>query len=288
MSVRAFDLLTADEVSNILTQNTGALATAQANTGDKVRFGMEVPDQVREKLSAALGLPLTNPVPAQLVRGETARHVDVGTEAFQQTHLVYLTDSEGSLVIGDAAYPIATGKAYVFQQGLAHGTEGATSERVSLGPFNEHQRYVGICFGYYIYTEGYVPGEYTFAGCICNNDPTFTIVDYSTLAGAVVPAGYIFAGWSTSEPPTTVDYTVGQSGVCTDIDFNLYPVFVSSTCSPSPPVTQPYKMDNTTLTEIQKSKVIITTGLNKQQNTAASRTEQIKARVLAARCCRNC
>jgi hypothetical protein len=44
-------------------------------------------------------------------------------------------------------------------------------------------------------------------------------------------------------------------------------------------------MDNTTLTEIQKSKVIVTTGLNKQQNNAASRTEQIKARVLAARCC---
>jgi hypothetical protein len=69
MSVRAFDLLTADEVANILAQNTDALATATAATGTKVRFGMDVSDQVREKLSAALGLPLTNPVPAQLVRG---------------------------------------------------------------------------------------------------------------------------------------------------------------------------------------------------------------------------
>jgi hypothetical protein len=209
MSVRALDLLTAEEVDTVLSINAETLATQRSTSGAKVRFGVTVPGAVRDKLSASFGFPVRNPVPAQLARGETTRHVDVGEDAFENTHLVYLTDSAGELEIEGERFPIAAGRGYVFGQGLAHGTVGATGERFSLGPFNEHEKFVGI----------------------------------------------------------------------------LLP--------PCAPITDPYEMPDSLHTEVKKSKVLIqsepATPIQKYSQTYTySRAEQIKARVLASKCCGNC
>jgi hypothetical protein len=285
MSVSAFNVFTEAEAAEILELNKEFLSAAPAS--GKHRVGFTLPTDALQKLSTALDLPIANPVPAQIVTGETVRHVDVGTESFDNTHLVYLTESEGALVIGDERYPIQPGAGYVFSQGLSHGTEGAHGTRVSLGPFNEHQRYVGGGYGtYYIYTEG-SPNAYVLGPSICGDlSGGYTILAYNAISD-VAPAGYTFVGWSTSDPPTNVDYAVGDTGLCAAISgVNLYPVFVN--CNNLPPVTQPYRMDNTTLTEITKDKVLLSSAPNPLQNYSSSRTERLKAKILASKCCNGC
>jgi hypothetical protein len=72
-------------------------------------------------------------------------HVDSGPSAFENTFLVYLTDSPGEFVLGDSAFPIAENTAFVFPEGIHHETQGTGSvPRLLLGPMNEFAQPVGV------------------------------------------------------------------------------------------------------------------------------------------------
>lgn len=111
-----------------------------------VYFTVELTSDIKDKLLSQMGLDLSNvsKIPMRWIRGDTRPHIDSG-DVFENTYLVYLTDSEGSLVIGDETLPISKNTGYVFNEGLHHETIGTGNEpRLLLGPMSEHGIPVGI------------------------------------------------------------------------------------------------------------------------------------------------
>jgi hypothetical protein len=123
---------------------------SQLGTSPQVYFTAEIPESVQQALQAEWGIPVGSDVPMRWIQGDTPAHVDSGRSAFEQTHLVYLTDSEGEFVVGDASYPITKGAAFAFQHGVRHETRGTGLEpRLLIGPMSEHGFAVGVpapCF----------------------------------------------------------------------------------------------------------------------------------------------
>lgn len=118
-----------------------------AKTNGSVYFSISLPNSIKIKLLDGIGLDLRglDDIPMRWIKGDTVPHVDRGPSLFENTYLLYLTSSEGNLVLDDITYPITEGTAYVFNEGLRHGTVGTGSEpRLMLGPMNELGQAVGI------------------------------------------------------------------------------------------------------------------------------------------------
>jgi hypothetical protein len=112
----------------------------------KIYFTITLTDSIRSALTERFGLDLTNvqTIPMRWIKGDTAPHVDVGSATFDHTHLVYLSDSAGSLVIGGAEYPIQENTGFVFQEGVSHATYNTgTSPRLLIGPMSNQAFAVG-------------------------------------------------------------------------------------------------------------------------------------------------
>jgi hypothetical protein len=124
-------------------------------TGDQTRFSVGLPESLRQRLEAAFGISLTGRgvLPMRWVRGDTRPHMDTGSNAFEQTYLVYVSGgSGGSLLIDGSDYPIEANRGYSFREGVEHETVGTGSEpRLLLGPFNEE----GLEVGGPIFTSSY-------------------------------------------------------------------------------------------------------------------------------------
>jgi hypothetical protein len=110
----------------------------------QVQFTIPATEELRTAL-APLGLDITQPtIPMRWIKGDTPLHIDSGPSAFENTFLVYLTDSPGEFVLGDSAFPIAENTAFVFPEGIRHETQGTGSvPRLLLGPMNEFAQPVG-------------------------------------------------------------------------------------------------------------------------------------------------
>ena len=142
-------LFTQDELSYFFQQEAVQEAKRKITSQQQgsVYFSLEVPADLKAKLSNTLGLDLSHldRIPMRWIKGDTVPHIDRGQDAFTNTYLAYLTDSPGSLVFGEETYPITQGDAYIFQEGLNHGTIGTGSEpRLLLGPMSEQ----GFAVGY--------------------------------------------------------------------------------------------------------------------------------------------
>ena len=120
------------------------LAAKDRLTGKQVYFTIPVTDTLRTAL-LPLGLTLTqSEIPMRWIKGDTAPHIDSGPSAFENTYLVYLTDSPGNFLLGDTSYPITANTGFVFSEGVKHATEGTgTVPRLLLGPMNEFAQAVG-------------------------------------------------------------------------------------------------------------------------------------------------
>jgi len=178
MSVVSLQPLSELEINEILSLNSDLIAANSQTLDTKVRIELAVPQHLLEKLSSAVGITLTSPVPAQLVKGDTALHVDSGIAPFSSTFLYYLTSSPGRLVLDGAPYSIEKGTAYVFASGMEHGvSDSADTIRISIGPMSEQGFPVGLPPVGYFATEadaisyentlGY--GDYT-VGTLSNGD----------------------------------------------------------------------------------------------------------------------
>jgi hypothetical protein len=106
-------------------------------------FSIDVTPEIQQILFDKLGLNLSN-VPMRWIKGDTKPHIDRGKSKFNNTYLVYLTDSEGELLIEDESYPIQQNTSYMFSEGLKHETlnTGSTS-RLLMGPMSEQGFAVG-------------------------------------------------------------------------------------------------------------------------------------------------
>ena len=138
--MRMHNVLSPGEISAVLNDlivktNRASLSNAQ----NMVKFSLPLADEIRAKLSSRLAITVPSTVPMRWIKGDTPLHVDRGEKQFSKTHLVYLTDSVGELIIDGRSYPIAAGDAHIFSEGLAHCTvnTGTTGERLMIGPMSE-------------------------------------------------------------------------------------------------------------------------------------------------------
>lgn len=106
-------------------------------------FTIDIPSDIQERLKLVFNLNLTK-VPMRWIKGDTPPHIDKGVEDFENTYLIYLTDSTGSLVLDDKIYPITQNTGYIFPEGLSHETKDTGNlPRLLLGPMSEKGFAVG-------------------------------------------------------------------------------------------------------------------------------------------------
>jgi hypothetical protein len=110
-------------------------------------FTVPLTSTIRSELFEMMGLQLSHvsSIPMRWIIGDTPAHHDRGVADFTNTYLVYLTSSQGNLIVDGVAYPIQRGYGYVFPEMVSHETVGtydaatpATAEpRLLLGPMSD-------------------------------------------------------------------------------------------------------------------------------------------------------
>jgi hypothetical protein len=114
---------------------------------NKIYFSVDIPLAIKDKLTS-MGLDVMDleEIPMRWIKGDTPSHTDSEGRggSFENTYLVYLTDSVGEFQVGDAIYPITQGTGYVFEEGVRHETVNTGTEpRLLIGPMNESGNAVG-------------------------------------------------------------------------------------------------------------------------------------------------
>jgi hypothetical protein len=173
-------------------------------------FSYPLSEALRHALTSRLGIPLENVthIPMKWAYGDQCPHADVGSEPFQQTCLVYLTDNQGTLLIEDRALDMKKNTGYVFDRGLIHGTKNTTTEepRLMIGPMSPQGAAVGLPTVTYYYTGLVTP-------------ITSVTVGTTFLSGSIIdtgieppPTGMTFGGWYISYigGPMPLDYNTGD------------------------------------------------------------------------------
>jgi hypothetical protein len=120
-----------------------------ARASGSVYFTVGLTDAIKTVLKESFGLELPSKtvktIPMRWIKGDIVPHVDVGAAAFDTTHLLYLTDSPGQLVVDGESHPITKGSAYSFPESSRHETIHTGSEpRLLLGPMSEEGFAVGV------------------------------------------------------------------------------------------------------------------------------------------------
>lgn len=143
------NLLTSNEIADILNNHTVITNKAKLSSQPKVDFFIELPLEIKAKLESGFGIHLQQmtSIPMRWIKGDTPQHIDKGINDFNNTYLMYLTDSIGNLIIDGQSYPINSGDAYIFNEGLAHSTiNTGDNERLMIGPMSEAGFHVGASY----------------------------------------------------------------------------------------------------------------------------------------------
>ena len=141
------NLLSPNEIAEILNNPIVQTNKDKLSTLDKVDFSIQLPDAIKHKLENGFGIDLTQitSIPMRWIKGDTPPHIDRGENHFNNTYLLYLTDSIGNLIVDGQSYPITAGDAHIFNEGLAHSTiNTGDSERLMIGPMSETGFRVGV------------------------------------------------------------------------------------------------------------------------------------------------
>jgi hypothetical protein len=205
------------------------LAAKDRLTTNQVYFTIPVTDTIRSAL-APLGLDLTqSEIPMRWIKGDTPPHIDSGPSAFENTYLVYLTDSPGSFLLGDSSFPITANTAFVFTEGTKHATEGTgTVPRLLLGPMNEFAQAVGIpAITYYSnYSDAFTQtGVSLGSGGYTIGTDTYGVTPYSSWG----VTSWRIASWTDQgaqlpgEPPSGVYSTGFDVSTFGNYSYFLYP-----------------------------------------------------------------
>jgi hypothetical protein len=160
---------------------------ARSSASASVYFTVGMTETIRAILKESFDLDLLDAksVPMRWIKGDTKAHVDVGSAAFDTTHLLYLSDSPGQFIVDSTSYPITQGAAYTFPESLRHETINTGSEpRLLLGPMSEEGFAVGTP----------IPPEPEPIVVPCCARPTFRrgpLIDNATLTTLVAGNTYI-------------------------------------------------------------------------------------------------
>lgn len=216
-----FTNLLSDEDINYLLQLpnvTAAKAKMDTSSSGAIYFTVPLTESIRNTIHTHFGLDLSNisEIPMRWVKGDTAPHIDRSVNNFQKTHIIYVNNSAGNLLIDNVSYPITAGSAFVFNEGVSHSTVNTgEAARLLLGPMNEFAQPVGAA------TTFYYPSQ---ADALAQTNLLQAYGGYTIVA----VSGYThwrIASNSTGPSPQNVVYTVGQNLIgnnTTDL-YYLYP-----------------------------------------------------------------
>lgn len=140
------NLLSPNEIADILNNPIVITNKEKLSSQQKVDFFIELPVAIKAKLESGFDIHLQQitSIPMRWIKGDTPPHIDKGTNDFNNTYLMYLTDSIGNLIIDGQSYPINAGDAHIFNEGIAHSTiNTGDSERLMIGPMSENGFHVG-------------------------------------------------------------------------------------------------------------------------------------------------
>lgn len=136
-----YNILSSNEIIELL--NNPIVKQEKENLSDtqkEVKFEIILPDSIKTKIENSLSIDLSRviTIPMRWIKGDTLPHIDRGEEHFNNTYLIYLTDSIGDLIIDGQRYPITAGECHIFNEGLEHSTiNTGNSERLMIGPMSE-------------------------------------------------------------------------------------------------------------------------------------------------------
>jgi len=212
------NIISSDEIEDIIGNPIVQTHKEQVTTVSKVDFSIPLSESIKTKLEGAFGINLSQvaSLPMRWIKGDTPSHKDRGTGDFDNTYLVYLTDSVGSLFVGGQSYSITAGDAHSFQEGVEHYTvDTGTRERLLIGPMSEagvHVGVNGITFlaqrgvdgdpdkGFFYYdNDNVLPHSITIFDIpppIPESTTAYTVNNFSDPADWTPPTGKIFGGWT--------------------------------------------------------------------------------------------
>ena len=170
------NLLSSSEITEILNDPVVKTNKEKLSTLQKVDFSIELSDTTKNKLETGLNISLTHitSIPMRWIKGNTEPHIDRGENDFYNTHILYLTDSIGNLMIDGISYPITAGDGHIFSEGLEHYTINTEdSERLMIGPMSESGFRVGAS-PYIYYFDNETDAE-NFTNYIGFDSSTFII-----------------------------------------------------------------------------------------------------------------
>lgn len=225
MNSSVANVLTPEQLQALAALPAVAAARARIDSGAPVAyFSVELTDDVKARLQSALGLDLTavSQVPMRWIRGDTLPHIDRGAGQFDNTYLVYLSDSTGEFRLGDATYAIEQNTGFVFNEGLLHETRGTGVEpRLLLGPMSEAGLPVGGTFITYFPTEA---DALAYTNQLGYNSSTFVVGDVTSGTNGGFTSWRI-ASNSSGPANQALVYTNGQtlSGTAFVDYYYLYP-----------------------------------------------------------------
>ena len=151
---RYSNVLTDDEIASILAIPEVQVAKDKLKDAPRssAYFTVTLSESVKRSIQERMGLDLraVTDIPMRWIKGDSVPHTDHGSTDFEQTYLVYITDSVGTLLIDGTSYDMSKGTGYVFEEGLNHSTVGASAEpRLLIGPMSETAMTVGSPVTYF-------------------------------------------------------------------------------------------------------------------------------------------
>ncbi len=218
------DVLDNEQISSFFLLEEVQIAKEKIDSrlSGSVYFSLRNTDTIKSILKEKLGLDLSSAtsVPMRWIKGDIAPHIDVGAKTFENTYLIYLTDSVGELLVDGSSYPITKGSAYVFPESLRHETiNTGTEPRLLLGPMSEDGFAVGGIAGLYGDGATTIYIRQVDGNCEYSNDQTSWNIMYFPIAvtNTNTAAGVLTIDFVTDITLTTTsDYFVCTS---TDIQF---------------------------------------------------------------------
>jgi hypothetical protein len=118
-------------------------------TNGSIYFTINLTESIKRSIYEKMSLDLTNVIniPMRWIKGDTLLHNDIGINTFDNTYLIYLTDSDGFFIINDSQYLIKKGSSFIFKENMLHGTINTGDKpRLLLGPMSEIGNPVGIIY----------------------------------------------------------------------------------------------------------------------------------------------
>ena len=213
------NLLSSNEIADILNNPIVQTNKDKLSTQPKADFSIELPDAIKTKLETGFGINLAQfaSIPMRWIKGDTPSHMDTGENNFNNTYLLYLTDSIGNLIIDGQTYPISAGDAHIFNEGLAHSTiNTGDSERLMIGPMSETGFHVGGA-PFMLYFDNETDANNMF-NSIGNSYTIYTIETVNNISSWNIAKNV----GGTNPSPNGGPYTTGTALIATGI-YYLYP-----------------------------------------------------------------